>query len=79
MTETTRHYSVLLTPDSETGGYSVAVPALPGCFTHGDTVDEALREVREAIAVYVELPGGIHAVTEARVEVIVASVVVAAA
>ena len=75
----TKHYSVVLTPDLEWGGYTVSVPALPGCFTHGDTVEEALSEVREAIAAYLELPNGIADVTEDRVEVIMASVTVAAA
>ena len=30
-------------------GYWVQVPALPGCFTNGDTIDEALRNAKEAI------------------------------
>lgn len=74
----TKHYSVVLTPDVESGGYSVTVPGLPGCFTHGDTVEEALSEVREAIAVYLELPNGVDGVTEDGIEVIMASVTVAA-
>jgi predicted RNase H-like HicB family nuclease len=36
-----RQYPVLLTPAAE-GGYTVTVPALPGCITEGDTVEEAL-------------------------------------
>jgi hypothetical protein len=31
---------VLLEPDEETGGYVVTCPALPGCYTQGDTIDE---------------------------------------
>ncbi len=45
-------YTVLLTPDAETGGYGVTVPALPGCFSQGQSVAEALTNAREAIAVY---------------------------
>ncbi len=45
-------YTVLLEPDAESGGFSVSVPALPGCLTQGDTVDEALAMAREAIALY---------------------------
>jgi predicted RNase H-like HicB family nuclease len=30
------------------GGFSVIVPALPGCFTDADTIEEAVRNVREA-------------------------------
>jgi antitoxin HicB len=44
-----RRYSVLLTPDLEDGGYTATVPALPGCSSEGDTVDEAVANAREAI------------------------------
>ena len=44
-----RRYAILLTPDTEVGGYTVSVPALPGCFTEGDTFEEALTNAREAI------------------------------
>ena len=40
---------VLLDPDEETGGYVVTCPALPGCYSQGDTIDEALANIREAI------------------------------
>jgi predicted RNase H-like HicB family nuclease len=46
-------YTVLLEPE-EDGGFVVSVPALPGCISQGDTRDEALVNIREAIAVYVE-------------------------
>lgn len=36
------------------GGFTVTVPALPGCITQGDTYDEALANVKEAIALYIE-------------------------
>ena len=39
---------------AEEGGYWVEVPALPGCFSQGETVDEALANVREAIELHVE-------------------------
>jgi predicted RNase H-like HicB family nuclease len=44
---------VVLEP-SEEGGYTVYVPALPGCISEGDTRDEALANVREAIELYLE-------------------------
>ena len=47
-----RHYTVVLTPDPEQGGYGVLVPALPGCFSQGRTVDEALANAREAILLH---------------------------
>jgi predicted RNase H-like HicB family nuclease len=49
-----RRYTVLLTPDPGLGGYSVSVPALPGCYTQGETVEEALNNARDAISLYLE-------------------------
>ncbi len=43
------HYTILLHPDRE-GGYAVEVPALPGCYTQGETVAECIERAREAIA-----------------------------
>lgn len=39
---------------SDEGGYTVYVPALPGCISEGDSVDEARANIREAIALYLE-------------------------
>lgn len=50
---TQRIYRILLTPEDE-GGFSVSVPSLPGCFTQGDTVEEAIEMAKEAISLYVE-------------------------
>ena len=36
------------------GGYTVSVPALPGCITEGDNVDQAIAMAKEAIELYVE-------------------------
>jgi predicted RNase H-like HicB family nuclease len=44
---------VVLEPSDE-GGYTVYAPALPGCISEGDTIDEALENIREAIALYLE-------------------------
>ena len=46
-------YTVVLEQESD-GGYVVTVPALPGCVSQGDTRDEALTNIREAIEVYIE-------------------------
>ncbi len=40
---------VILIPDLESGGYTVEVPSLPGCISEGDTVEEALANIKEAI------------------------------
>ena len=50
---TPREYEVVRTPEAE-GGFSVTVPALPGCTTQGETREEALSMIREAIEVYIE-------------------------
>ncbi|OGU38550.1 MAG: hypothetical protein A2X61_08155 [Ignavibacteria bacterium GWB2_35_12] len=39
---------------AEEGGYNVSVPALDGCFTQGDTEDDAINNAREAILCYLE-------------------------
>ena len=44
---------VVLEP-SQDGGYTVIVPALPGCISEGDTKDAALESIREAIGLYLE-------------------------
>jgi predicted RNase H-like HicB family nuclease len=46
-------YTVILNQEPD-GGFVVTVPALPGCVTQGDTRDEALANVREAISVCLE-------------------------
>ena len=45
--------SVVLEP-SEEGGYTVYVPSLPGCLSEGETKEEALANIREAIELYLE-------------------------
>jgi predicted RNase H-like HicB family nuclease len=44
---------VILIPD-ETGGYVVEVPSLPGCYSQGDTEEEALVNIQEAIELHIE-------------------------
>jgi len=42
-------YPVVLTADLEDGGFVVECPALPGCVSEGDTVEEALANIKDAI------------------------------
>jgi len=39
---------------SDEGGYTVYVPVLPGCISEGDTLEEALANIREAAELYLE-------------------------
>jgi len=45
---------VILEPSDE-GGYTAIVPSLPGCISEGDTKQEALSNIREAIELYLDL------------------------
>ena len=44
---------VVLEP-SEEGGYTVYAPSLPGCISEGDSREEALKNIKEAIGLYLE-------------------------
>lgn len=47
-------YVVQLIPEEE-GGYSVLVPGLPGCVAQGETQEEALANIQEAIGLFLEV------------------------
>jgi antitoxin HicB len=49
-----RKYTIILEPDTEVGGYTVTVPALPGCITQGETIEQCIERAREAITGYIE-------------------------
>ena len=49
-------YTVVFQEEKE-GGYSVWVPSLPGCASQGETFDEALKNIRQAIELYIEDSG----------------------
>ena len=44
---------IVIEPSDE-GGYSVTVPSLPGCISEGNTKKEALKNIKEAILLYLE-------------------------
>lgn len=46
-------FKVVLEPDEE-GGYTVYVPSLPGCISEGNTIEETLANIKEAIELYLE-------------------------
>ncbi len=47
-------FTVILSPEAD-GGYSVVCPAIPGCVSQGDSLEEALTNVREAILLCFEV------------------------
>ena len=46
-------FKVVLEPGDE-GGFTVYVPSLPGCISEGETEQEALANIQEAIELYLE-------------------------
>jgi len=40
--------------EQEEGGFTVYVPSLPGCISEGNTVEEALKNIKEAIELYLD-------------------------
>jgi predicted RNase H-like HicB family nuclease len=50
-----REFKVILHPDLEDGGYWVECPELPGCSSQGDSVEEALDMIKDAIKGHLEV------------------------
>ena len=53
MDRNTREFNVVILED-EDNGYIAIVPELPGCHTQGDSLDEVIKNIREAIELYLE-------------------------
>lgn len=47
----------VLIRSEDVGGYSVSVPALPGCYSQGETFEEAMANIREAAELWLEVAG----------------------
>lgn len=47
-------YPILIEEGTDTAAFGVVVPDLPGCFSAGDTLDEALDAAREAAAAWID-------------------------
>ncbi len=47
-------YTILI-HQAEEGGFWSEVPALPGCYSQGETIDETLRNTKEAIEAYLQV------------------------
>ncbi len=48
-------YTVILEPNQDEPGYTATVPALPGCISAGDTLEEALENARDAIELWISM------------------------
>lgn len=48
-----QEYTIIIHP-AEEGGFWVEVPTLPGCFSQGESIEEAMRNVKEAIDLHIE-------------------------
>jgi predicted RNase H-like HicB family nuclease len=48
-----KEFDVVIMED-ETGGYTGHVPSLPGCHTQGDTIEDLINNIKEAIELYME-------------------------
>jgi predicted RNase H-like HicB family nuclease len=48
------HYSIVIQWSDRNEAYLVNVPELPGCHTHGDTYQEALKNALEVIELWIE-------------------------
>jgi len=46
-------YVALFEPQKE-GGFTVTVPSLPGCISQGDTYEESVKNIKEAMSLYLE-------------------------
>jgi len=51
---TARDFKVFLERDEEYDGYVVVCPSIPGCYSQGHTVEEAMANIREAIELCIE-------------------------
>lgn len=48
-------YIAIFEPDEKNGGFTVTIPALPGCISEGDTFEDALHNIQEAASLYLEV------------------------
>lgn len=47
------HFSVDVLPEEDGKGYYALVPALPGCYSQGKTVEDAFKNIKEAIVLHI--------------------------
>ena len=50
----THQFAIDILPEEDGQGYFVVVPALPGCFSQGKSVEEAIKNAQEAIGLHIQ-------------------------
>lgn len=53
-TRTVHQFTAVFEEDDDVGGYTVTIPALPGCISEGDSFEEALKNIQEAASLYLK-------------------------
>ena len=66
-------YTAIFEPEKE-GGFSVSIPSLPGCFSQGETFEEATENIREAAELYLSVTKAQYKFSGNDKEIIVAPV-----
>ena len=55
-------YTIIIHKDEQEGGYWGECPELPGCYSQGDSLDELMTNIHEAIELYLDEPEGAYVV-----------------
>ncbi|MBI3458986.1 type II toxin-antitoxin system HicB family antitoxin [Candidatus Azambacteria bacterium] len=55
ITQKVYQYTTIFEPDEKSGGFTVTIPALPGCISEGDNFEKALNNIKEAAILYLEV------------------------
>ena len=55
ITKKVYQYTAIFEPDKELDGYTVTIPSLPGCISEGDNFEKALKNIKEAAGLYLEV------------------------
>lgn len=54
LTHKIHQYTAVFEPDTESGGFTVTIPTLPGCISEGDNFEQASKNIQEAASLYIE-------------------------
>ena len=68
------NYTAVFEPDTESGGFTATIPALPGCISEGDTFEKAKKNIEEAASLYLETMKGGNETEENKTGFVIAPV-----